>query len=110
MSWLPRADFDVFVDQFRTSGFFGPVSWYRNLDANYDETVGVGPEQLTMPTAFIGGELDPVISGRMETVAAMTTTLPNFVGSVIIPSAGHWVQQEAPGAFNDALLSFLSRC
>jgi pimeloyl-ACP methyl ester carboxylesterase len=46
----------------------------------------------------------------MESVAAMATTLPNFVGSVLIPGAGHWVQQEAPAAFDAALLSLLARC
>jgi pimeloyl-ACP methyl ester carboxylesterase len=105
--WLPRADFDVFVEQFRTSGFFGPVSWYRNLDANYDETKELGPERFTMPTAFIAGDVDPVIADRTALVEAMATTLPNFVGSVLIPGVGHWVQQEAPDAFNEALLSFL---
>ena len=33
--------------------------------------------------------------------------LPDFRGSVIIPDVGHWTQQEAPRAFNDALTSFL---
>ena len=107
--WLLRADFDVFVEQFRTSGFFGPVSWYRNLDANYDETKELGPERFTMPTAFIAGDVDPVIADRPALVEAMATTLPNFVGSVLIPGVGHWVQQEAPDAFNEALLSFLRR-
>jgi pimeloyl-ACP methyl ester carboxylesterase len=105
--WLPQADFDVFVDQFRASGFFGPVSWYRNFDTNYEEAKELGPDRFTMPTAFIAGDLDPVIADRMELVEAMATTLPNFAGSVIIRGAGHWVQQEAPDAFNDALLSFL---
>jgi pimeloyl-ACP methyl ester carboxylesterase len=107
--WLAHADFDVFVQQFRTSGFFGPVSWYRNLDRNYEEAKDLGPERFTMPTAFIAGDVDPVIGDRMELVEAMADTLPNFAGSVIIPGAGHWVQQEAPDAFNDALLSFLVR-
>lgn len=109
-SWLPQADFDTFVEQFRTSGFFGPVSWYRNLDANYEETLELGPERLTMPTGFIAGDLDPVIADRRDLVASMATALPNFLGSVLIPGAGHWVQQEAPGAFNEALLSLLARC
>lgn len=108
--WLPEADFDVFVEQFRTSGFFGPVSWYRNLDVNYEQAKDLGPERFTMPTAFIAGDLDPVIADRMELVDAMGSTLPNFLGSVLVPGAGHWVQQEAPAAFNDALLSFLARC
>ena len=28
------ADLDLYADEFAHSGFFGPVSWYRNLDAN----------------------------------------------------------------------------
>lgn len=108
--WLAPADFDVFVDQFRTSGFFGPVSWYRNLDANYGETKELGPERFTMPTAFIAGDCDPVIAGRTELVEGMADLLPDFLGSVLVPGAGHWVQQEAPDAFNAALLAFLARC
>ena len=108
--WLEPADFDVFVDQFRASGFFGPVSWYRNLDANYEETKDLGPERFTMPTAFIAGDGDPVIAGRTELVDAMADLLPNFLGTVLVPGAGHWVQQEAPDAFTAALLGFLARC
>ena len=107
--WLDEADFDVFVRQFRHSGFFGPVSWYRNLDANYERTRDLGPDRFTMPTAFIAGDRDPVIAERTELVAAMDTLLPRFLGSTLIPGAGHWVQQEAPEAFTRALLDLLDR-
>lgn len=108
--WLPQVDFDHFVDQFRASGFFGPVSWYRNFDVNYERTRDLGPERFTMPTAFIAGDRDPVIVDRMGLVDAMASKLPDFRGSTLIAGAGHWVQQEAPDEFNDALLSFLARC
>ena len=108
--WLPPADFDVFVEQFTSSGFFGPVSWYRHLDANYEETRDLGPERWTMPTAFIAGAADPVIAGRLELVDAMDELLPNHLGSVLLPGVGHWVQQEAPTEFTAALLGFLARC
>jgi pimeloyl-ACP methyl ester carboxylesterase len=29
-------------------------------------------------------------------------------GNVLVEGAGHWVQQEAPGPVNDALLTFLA--
>ena len=35
-SWLTEADLDRYADEFARSGFFGPVSYYRNLDANFD--------------------------------------------------------------------------
>ncbi len=34
-AWLTADDLAAYVDAFEASGFFGPVSWYRNLDANH---------------------------------------------------------------------------
>ncbi|CAN5483511.1 epoxide hydrolase EphA [soil metagenome] len=105
--WLTGDDLDTYVESFTASGFFGPVSWYRNLDANHELTSGIAPSALAMPTFFIGGTHDGVIAGRLETVEAMAATLPNHRGNVLIPGAGHWTQQEAPAEFNEALLGFL---
>ncbi len=85
------------------SGFFGPVSYYRNFDRNCTFNKELGPERMTMPSFFIGGDRDPV-PGDDGTMKAL---LPDFRGSVVIPGVGHWTQQEAPEAFNDALLGFL---
>lgn len=105
-SWLTTDDHDRYVDQFTTSGFFGPISWYRNLDANWELTRDLPAPQ--MPTAFIGGDKDLVIAHRMEYVESMKVLLPDFRGTEIIPGAGHWTQQEQPDAFNDALLRQLA--
>jgi pimeloyl-ACP methyl ester carboxylesterase len=107
-SWLASDDFEIYVSQFTKSGFFGPVSWYRNLDANYERTRSIGPEQLTMPTFFIGGSRDPVTAGRPGYIESMERVLPNHHGTVIIEGAGHWIQQEAPAEFTTALLGYLS--
>jgi pimeloyl-ACP methyl ester carboxylesterase len=106
-SWLSQDDLDVYVDAFSTSGFFGPVSWYRNLDANHALTGPIGAGAITMPSAFIGGTHDAVIAARPEYVEAMATMLPDYRGATMIQGAGHWTQQEAPEAFNDALLGIL---
>ena len=105
--WLDAADLDEYVAAFRTSGFFGPVSWYRNLDADYDLTGHLSPAVLTMPSYFIGGTHDGVIAGRPEMLIPMETMLPGYRGKTLIEGAGHWTQQEAPDAFNDALLGFI---
>jgi pimeloyl-ACP methyl ester carboxylesterase len=104
-AWLPAADFSEFVSQFTTSGFFGPISWYRNLDANWELTKDLPAPP--MPTAFIGGDHDMVIAHRMEYVESMTMLLPDYRGHVIIPDAGHWTQQEKPDEFNAALIQQL---
>ncbi len=100
--WLARPDFERYVEQFTTSGFFGPVSWYRNLDAGWELTKDLPAPP--MPCAFIGGRQDMVIGHRMEYVDSMQKLLPDYRGATIIDGAGHWTQQEKPDAFNSTLL------
>ena len=106
-SWLTADDLDTYVKQYTNSGFFGPVSWYRNLDANYDIMKDIPFDVMKMPTFFIGGSKDGVIASRLDTIDATNSITPNYKGSVIIPEAGHWTQQEKPDEFNAALLGFL---
>ena len=105
--WLTEDDLKVYADEFAHSGFFGPVSFYRNLDANFEVVNGLGPERLTMPAYFIGGTLDVVNVMDPSGIERMRGLLPEFRGSNVLDGVGHWTQQEAPAAFNDALLGFL---
>jgi pimeloyl-ACP methyl ester carboxylesterase len=105
--WLTADDLDVYADEFAHSGFFGPVSWYRNLDANQGRAVGLGADRLQMPSFFITGDVDVVRMMDPTGIERMEQSLPDFRGAAVIPGAGHWVQQETPAAFNDALLGFL---
>ena len=105
-AWLTADDLATYVDAFEASGFFGPVSWYRNLDANHAVVKDLPPP--SMPTWFIGGTQDMVIAARPGYVEAMEARLPDHRGTVLIEGAGHWTQQEAPDAFNRALLGALA--
>jgi pimeloyl-ACP methyl ester carboxylesterase len=106
--WLTPTDLDTFVAQFTQSGFFGPLSWYRNFDTNYHGTKAIPVDVLSMPTAFIAGATDPVIAGRTNLVAELADLLPNHLDSTLIDGVGHWVQQEAPERFNEWLLAMLN--
>lgn len=106
-SWLSSDEFARYVEEFTHSGFFGPVSWYRNMNANYERTRHHAVESMTMPVHFITGEFDPVNLTNPQFDASMRATLPDYRGSTVIAGAGHWVQQESPVEFNEALLSFL---
>ena len=105
--WLTADDLDVYGAEFANSGFFGPVSWYRNLDANATVVNGLGADRLSMPSYFITGDVDVVRLMDPTGPERMRNLLPDYRGETIIPAAGHWVQQEAPQAFNDALRGFL---
>lgn len=108
-SWLNEDDLNTYVSQFEQSGFFGPISFYRNLDANYDLLKDLKGDRLTMPCFFIGGERDLVIANNPTAVASMEKKVANLKGSFVIPKVGHWIQQEDPATFNETLLSFLSQ-
>jgi pimeloyl-ACP methyl ester carboxylesterase len=105
-AWCTPHDLDVYTASFTESGFFGPVSWYRNLDTNYERVRHIDPSVMTMPTWFIGGSRDPVIRDRTP-IDNMRAVLPNFKESFLIDGAGHWTQQEYPSEFNGHLLSIL---
>jgi pimeloyl-ACP methyl ester carboxylesterase len=105
--WLTEADLTRYADEFAHSGFFGPVSYYRNLDANYDVIKDLGAERVAMPVYFIGGTDDVVNVMDPSGIERMQNLLPDFRGSTVIAGAGHWMQQETPAAFNGALLGFL---
>jgi pimeloyl-ACP methyl ester carboxylesterase len=104
--WLARHDLASYVDAFTASGFFGPISWYRNLDRNHALVKDRPPP--AMPVWFIGGTRDGVIAHRPGYVESMATRLPDLRGTTLIEGAGHWTQQEAPEAFNRALLGALA--
>lgn len=107
--WMTTTDFNTYVEQFRQSGFRGPIDWYRNFDTNYAATKQLDPSVLSMPTAFVGGALDPVIVGAPHVVTKQADRLPNYLGGHLIEGAGHWVQQEAPDEFNRWLLATLQQ-
>jgi pimeloyl-ACP methyl ester carboxylesterase len=106
--WLTEDDVDVYTAAFVESGFFGPVSYYRNLDANWARTKDIPRAVLSMPTGFLTGSLDLVKAMFRDADARMTEQLPDFRGTTEIEGAGHWVQQERPDEVNAALQGFLS--
>jgi pimeloyl-ACP methyl ester carboxylesterase len=104
-AWLDAADLDHYVAEFSLTGFTGGLNWYRNLDRNWSLTADQDGATVTVPSLFIGGRLDPVLT--MSPPEAMDGWLDDHRGTVLIDGAGHWVQQEAPGPVNAALIEFL---
>jgi pimeloyl-ACP methyl ester carboxylesterase len=107
-AWITEADVDVYADAFKKSGFFGPVSFYRNMDANWERSNGIPPTVYAFPTGFVTGSLDPVNVMMPGAAEAMAELLPDFRGVTTVEGAGHWVQQEKPEQTNAALLAFLA--
>ena len=107
-AWLTAEDLDYYVEQFKQSGFRGPLNWYRNIDRNIEITPQLEFAKIEQPACFIAGKKDLVLSfGGGGLLAAMAPYVPDLRGKILVEGAGHWVQAERPGETNAALLAFL---
>jgi pimeloyl-ACP methyl ester carboxylesterase len=106
-AWLTEADLDVFVHAFKTSGFRGGLNWYRNFDRMWELTRFLAGAKIHQPSMFLAGELDVTMAMYHPQYLAMGETMPGLRQSTVLPSVGHWIQQERPAETNAALLSFL---
>ena len=103
--WLSADELDVFATEFERTGFTGGINWYRNLHRNWELTPELLGKTIELPSGFIAGERDPVLV--MASPAGLPHVLTDLRTNLLIPGAGHWVQQESPRETNDALLQFL---
>ena len=110
-AWLSDADVEVYAASFRKNGMRAPFNWYRNIDRNWALLAPFQGAKITPPALFIAGERDAVIATPMGRAALdkMEESVPNLRGKVLVPGAGHWIQQERPKEVNAALLAFLAK-
>ena len=109
--WLPDAELAVYVAEYARTGFQGGLQWYRGgtsgLNA-HDMALFAGC-RIEVPTVFIAGASDWGVYQAPGAFEAMQTqACVDLRGCHLVPGAGHWVQQEQPGAVSDLLLAFLA--
>jgi pimeloyl-ACP methyl ester carboxylesterase len=104
--WLTDEDFAVYETEFRRTGFTGALNWYRNLDRNWELTAQTAVRKIEIPVAFVAGERDPAL--RIFPLEPMAEWVTGLRESVLVPGAGHWIQQQAPEETNEVLLRFLA--
>ena len=107
-AWLTEADLDFFVSEFERTGFRGGLNWYRNLDALWELAPFLSGAKMWQPSLFIAGELDAVIAMYRPAFDDLEQTMPSLGKKVLLPGAGHWIQQERPAEVNELLLEFLA--
>jgi pimeloyl-ACP methyl ester carboxylesterase len=105
--WMSDAHFAEYVEAFAAGGFKGPLDWYRNLDRNWALTAWLQDARIAVPAAFVVGERDPVRHYAGQHEAGLKDWAPDLRLQVVVPGAGHWIQQERPDEVNRLLLEFL---
>ena len=107
-AWLTEADLDFYVNEFKRTGFRGGLSWYRNIDRIWQLTPFLSGAKIRQPSLFIAGELDGVITMYRQAFDSLEETMPGLRKKVLVPGAGHWIQQERPDEVNELLIEFLA--
>jgi pimeloyl-ACP methyl ester carboxylesterase len=103
--WMTEQELAVYVEAFERTGFTGGLNWYRNIDRNWELTASVAARRVEQPALFLTGERDPV---RLFMPAeGMGDWVTDLRAEILVPGAGHWVQQQEPDGVNAALLEFL---
>ena len=99
----------MYTAQFERSGFRGPINWYRNFDRNWERTAQLAGQEDRAAGAVHRrrARSGAVVLGRPA--RAHAAPCADLRGSLLLPDAGHWVQQEQPETVNAALLEFLER-
>lgn len=107
--WLTEDEFEPYITAFTETGFTGPLNWYRNFDRNWeltDPNSGLTRARtITVPTLFLGGTADPVLSFTPRDRVRDVVT--GDYREILLEGAGHWLQQERPAEVNAALIDFI---
>ena len=108
--WLTQAEFDRFVGEYMDADpmlrFIGGLNSYRTADVNWRIGEKWADHDVETPTLFLYGEKDPSFGFFTDWEARLRKRVPGLRDIIAIPEAGHFVQQEQPAAFNQALLDF----
>jgi len=105
--WLTETDLNYYVRGYQRTGFGGALNFYRNKDRDWQELGRKQISKVSQPSLFIGGERD--CSVILGSITPMKTALRNLRKLIILPSCGHWVQEEQPKEVRTAIIDFLQR-
>jgi len=110
-AWLTDADLDYYVGEFQASGFFGPLSRYRNHTRDWQYLQPFKDRKIEPPSFFIAGDKDGAFTAfgmAQDPIGTLRQHAPNLEGAHVLPGCGHWTQQERPKEVNALLIPWLS--
>ena len=109
-AWMSGADLDYYVAEFTGSGFFGPISRYRNHTRDFAYLQPFRDRRIEQPALFIAGDRDGafnMFNASIDPLIAMRKFVPNLEEAHVLPGCGHWTQQERPAEVNAVLVPWL---
>jgi len=113
--WLPEDELAVYVGEYARTGFQGGLNGYRCVtDASGrwgEDMLAHADRKVVVPAMFIAGAKDWNVYQYPGAVEIMEKVFEAHSDGwfVRVDGAGHWVQQEQPGAVMDLLLKFFGK-
>ena len=110
--WLSDSELQVYVEAYRNTEFQGALNWYRCVtDSRYLADLRLfSGRRVDVPSCFIAGASDWGVYQSPGVLDYMRSTVCTRMSAVhLLEGAGHWVQQEQPGAVTEVLLQLLQR-
>ena len=105
---LTEADLAAYTAALERNGFFGPDSWYMNIDRNVASAAkAVNGGRLSMPVLFLHAAHDLTCDTTGSRLAEPMREYCADLTEVVVQS-GHWMAQECPVALNAALAKWLA--
>ena len=105
---LGEDQLDALTAAFTRTGFRGGLSWYRNIDRNWELMAPFAGLTIRQPSMFLMGDADPGYPAARPGIDALPQVAPGLRRSLILPGVGHWVGEEQPAEVNAALVEFLA--
>jgi pimeloyl-ACP methyl ester carboxylesterase len=107
-AWLSEAELDAYAADFARHGFHGPLNRYRCMDSDWADLAELAGATVSVPALFVVGAEDMSFKMRgPDAIAQMRAAVPHLREALVLPGAGHWIQQERPAETSAALISFL---
>ncbi|XP_066197788.1 bifunctional epoxide hydrolase 2 [Saccopteryx leptura] len=101
---MTEEDLQFYVQQFKKSGFRGPLNWYRNIDRNWKWGCKGAGRQILIPALMVTAGKDRVLTPEMT--KHMDDWIPHLKRGHI-EDCGHWIQMEKPTELNQILIQWL---
>uniref|UniRef100_A0A8C9PR21 Bifunctional epoxide hydrolase 2 n=1 Tax=Spermophilus dauricus TaxID=99837 RepID=A0A8C9PR21_SPEDA len=101
---VSEEEIQFYVQQFKKSGFRGPLNWYRNMERNWQWGCRGSGRKILIPALMVTAEKDVVLTPQMS--KNMEDWIPDLKRGHI-KDCGHWTQMEKPSEMSQILIEWL---
>jgi pimeloyl-ACP methyl ester carboxylesterase len=102
---ISEADRKIYATEYSRPGHVhAAMEWFRTIDEDAKEFHDFSAKPLTMPMLVLAGE-----KGSSDALIKQAQLIDTDVQGAVVPGAGHWLMEEAPGFVIPKIVDFLGQ-